>query len=187
MGLVQEGIADMRTRKLLGIIAVVVAVTMMNACKPALAGEIWAKDSSGHTVVTYLIGDTVYVKGVGLKEGQMYRISIVEDDGTQIGPGDPIPTGAILTKLVGPIGSNKKLELTPIWGPPLTPGYCDMFADCIGDGVEGKYDPGIDAKDEELTINPTAGFHVIPETSLGTIGIVLAGFTALFIRRKSDF
>ncbi len=164
------------------VITSVFAPTVVASPEP---GEIWATDAGGSVKNTYLPGDPVYVKGVGLLKGRSYMIYIIPDKGTQIGPGDVIPIGdAVVTAHVTTDPQNGALAPTLVWANAL-PGFYDVFADCQDEGTQGVYEPHIDAKDEEgVLIPPTAGFFVIPENPLGTIAVLSAGFTALYIKRR---
>jgi len=152
-------------------------------------GEVWATDADGIKKEVFNPTDTVYVKGVGLRKGLKYKISIVEDTGTQIKSGDPIPTNNIVAwKVITTDLQDGSFGPEDIWIQPLMPGCYDVFADCLEEGTQGYYDPGIDAKDEESPLVTTAGFFVIPEIPLGTLTGLLASFSAtLIIKRKRIF
>jgi len=127
----------------------------------------------------FLPSDNVYAKGSFLNKQRTYKIYIVNDTELVIGmpiPDPVIPPITVTTDVSGKFGP------TLIWSAPLKPGLYDIIADCQEDGVPGYLD-NADAIDDEET-HVTAGFFVIPEAALGTIGILSAAFAAAFLKYR---
>lgn len=127
-------------------------------------------------------GDNVYAKGSGMSKNKNYTIYIIPD--TTIVEGMPIPTPVVPPVNVKTDGYGR-FDPTLIWQAPLKPGLYDIIADCMDEGVPGYYDDR-DAIDDEET-HVTAGFFVISETALGTIGVLSAAFAATFLKHKKVF
>jgi len=128
-------------------------------------------------------GEAVYVKGLGLMPDSRYKIYIVTDQanwviGTSIPP--PVP-GALQPTVT--TDSNGNFGLTLIWSS-AAPGYYDIIADCQDHGNTGQYDVYDSLDDFEVG---TAGFFVIPEVALGTIGALSAAFAAAFLKYRKAF
>lgn len=130
-------------------------------------------------VNTFHMSDEVYAKGSGMLKNQVYKIYIIADTTIVDGMAIPSPVTPPVTVTTGPTGA---FPPTKIWSAPLAPGNYDIIADCQGVGVLGHYDSGDAIDDEEVKV--TAGFFVIPETSLGTIAVILAGSTVILLKRK---
>lgn len=131
---------------------------------------------------TFLLSDNVYAKGSGMHKNQQYKIYIIVD--TTITEGMAIPTNVTTTVTVTTDG-NGAFGPILVWSNPLTTGYYDIIADCQNVGVQGYYDSP-DAIDD-IEVNATAGFFVIPEIPLGTIAVLSAGLTATLLKRKRIF
>ncbi len=138
--------------------------------------------SDTEEVNIFLPSDKVYAKGSFMNKQRTYKIYIVNDTSLVIGM--PIPDPIILPVTVTTDG-NGKFGPTLIWSPPLKPGLYDIIADCQEDGVPGFLD-NADAIDDEET-HVTAGFFVIPEAALGTIGALSAAFAAAFLKYRKAF
>lgn len=128
---------------------------------------------------TFLLSDNVYAKGSGMHKDQQYKIYIIID--TTITEGMAIPT-AVISPVTVTTDGNGAFGPTLVWSNPLTAGYYDIIADCQNVGVAGYYDSP-DAIDD-IEVNNTAGFFVIPEVPLGPIAVLLACFTAALIKRR---
>jgi hypothetical protein len=133
-------------------------------------------------VNNFLPSDTVYAKGSGMRISATYKIYIIPD--TTITEGMAIPAPVIPPVTVTTDG-NGAFTATIIWSPTLTPGAYDIIADCQTSGVKGYYDDS-DAIDDYET-HVTAGFFVIPEAALGTIGALSAAFAAAFLKYRKAF
>jgi len=133
-------------------------------------------------VNNFLPSESVYAKGSGMRKNANYKIYIITD--TTITEGMAIPTPVIPTVTVT-TDANGAFSATVIWSPTLTPGAYDIIADCQTSGVLGYYDDA-DAIDDEET-HVTAGFFVIPEAALGTIGALSAAFAAAFLKYRKAF
>jgi len=123
--------------------------------------------------------DSVYAKGSALKPLRRYIIYIINDttliEGMMIPPSvaNPVTATADATGYLAP---------TLVWASPLKPGNYDIIADCQDEGVRGYLDDS-DAIDD-MEINYTAGFFVIPEVPLGAIMALSACALAFLIKRK---
>jgi hypothetical protein len=130
----------------------------------------------------FLPSESVYAKGSAMSKNRNYKIYIIPD--TTIVEGMAIPT-----PLVPPVtvttDANGRFSPTLIWSAPLTPGLYDIIADCQDEGTLGSFDDR-DAIDDEET-HVTAGFFVIPEALLGTIGTLSAAFAATFLKYRKAF
>lgn len=133
-------------------------------------------------VNTFILSDDVYVKGAGMLKNHNYTIHLIND--TTIVDGMAIPANVTNTITVT-TNVNGTFAPTLVWSNPLTPGYYDIIADCQEVGVTGSYDSP-DAIDD-IEVNDTAGFFVIPEVYLGTIAALLACFAAIAYKRKRLF
>jgi hypothetical protein len=128
-------------------------------------------------------GDAVYVKGLGLMPNSRYKIYIVTDQAKWVidtsipnpVPGTEQPT--VTTDSYGNFG------LTLIWSS-AAPGYYDIIADCQDHGTKEQYDVYDSLDDFEVG---TAGFFVISESALGTIGVLSAAFAAVFLKHRKFF
>lgn len=127
----------------------------------------------------FLPSDSVYAKGSGMAINQNYTIYIIND--TTIVAGMTAPTNVTATVTVT-TDENEAFQPVLIWPAPLLPGNYDIIADCQGLGQQGAYD-WPDAIDD-IEINTTAGFFVIPETPLGTLAALLICITALAFKAK---
>jgi len=91
-----------------------------------------------------------------------------------------------LTIVVGPIeistDSNGYIADQPalLWAS-ASPGYYDIFADSQAKGTIGVYDAYDDLDD--LDVNMSAGFFVIPEVPLGVVAVLTACFAGLGVKR----
>ena len=126
--------------------------------------------------------DNVYAKGSAMSRNKNYTIYIIPD--TTIVEGMAIPTPVTPPVNVTTDG-NGHFSPTLIWSATLQPGLYDIIADCQGEGVVGHFDDR-DAIDDEET-HVTAGFFVIPEAALGTIGALSAAFAAAFLKYRKAF
>jgi len=131
---------------------------------------------------TFLPSDSVYAKGSGMGKNANYTIYIIND--TTIIEGMAIPSN-VTTPVNVTTDANGAFSATLIWSPTLTPGDYDIIADCQTAGVPGFYD-NVDAIDD-YEVHDTAGFFVIPEAALGTIGALSAAFAAAFLKYRKAF
>jgi hypothetical protein len=131
----------------------------------------------------FLPSESVYAKGSGMRKNATYKIYIITD--TAIIEGMAIPTPVVTPPVTVTTNPNGAFSATVIWSPTLTPGAYDIIADCQTSGVPGYYDDA-DAIDDEET-HVTAGFFVIPEAVLGTIGALSAAFAAAFLKYRKAF
>lgn len=142
-------------------------------------------DIDGSSKDVFAPGDKVYVKGSGYPVGGgTYDLYVVMDvewtGGMEIPPGLPGAEPNVSTDEDGNISPSP----TVAWKPPLEPpGKYDIVVD-VNDN--GKYDVGVDAIDD-LDVEGTAGFFVIPELPLGVATglIVMLASLALFQRRTT--
>lgn len=151
------------------------------------SGTIASTDATGATEINaFLPTQTVYAKGEGMEQGE-YKIYVVPDVATwvpgvtpipQLGPPLPPP----VTVMVGASGTFGPIV---VWGPDLTSGDYDIVADHQTLGTQGVYDIH-DALDSG-EVHVTAGFFVIPEAALGTIGTLSAAFAAAFLKYRKAF
>jgi len=138
------------------------------------------KNTTGtEEINTFLLSDSVYARGSGMGINQNYKIYIIND--TTIVEGMTIPANVTTTATVA-TDENGAFEPTLVWPAPLTDGNYDIIADCQNAGDLGVYDFP-DAIDD-IEINTTAGFFVIPETPLGTLAILFACLTAMALNKK---
>jgi len=128
---------------------------------------------------TFLPSDSVYAKGSGMAINQNYTIIIIND--TTIIKGMPIPPNITNTVTVT-TDTNGAFPPTLIWPTPLTPGNYDIIADCQNTGQQESYD--CPDTIDDIEINNTAGFFVIPETPLGTLAALFACLTAIALNKK---
>jgi hypothetical protein len=133
-------------------------------------------------VNNFLPSDTIYAKGSGMRKNANYTIYIIND--TTIIEGMAIPT-PVVTPVNVTTDNSGAFSATVVWSSPLTPGAYDIIADCQTSGVQGYYDDA-DAIDDYET-HVTAGFFVIPEAILGTIGTLFAVFAAAFLKYRKAF
>jgi len=169
------------------IIAIAIGSVIIFRPKPAeqppehACGAIVTLKSPTDTeeVNIFLPSDNVYAKGSFLNIKRTYKICIINDTELVIGMRIPDP---IIPPITVTTDSSGKFGPTLIWPAPLKPGLYDIIADCQEDGVPGYLD-NADAIDDEET-HVTAGFFVIPEAALGTIGILSAAFAAAFLKYR---
>ena len=115
-------------------------------------------DSTGVNKDLFDLSETVHVNGSGYSPSTTYDIYIVNDE-TSWSDGMTIPTRVPGTNTT--VSSNPTGDIPPtaVWSPDLTLGKYDIVVDVNNNS---KYDVGIDALDD-MDIEETAGFHVIPE------------------------
>jgi len=148
----------------------------------APAPTIESCDLVGVQKDTFDLDETVYVTGSGYAPSIVavttYDIHVVND--VTWSDGMPIPDRVPGTATTVTSDSLGNISPTPVWSDPLTPGKYDIVVDVNGNG---DYDEGIDALDD-MDIQETAGFFVIPEYVLGTIVGLIACFAAfgVFLR-----
>ncbi len=123
--------------------------------------------------------DNVYAKGSALKPLRRYIIYIIND--TWLEEGMVIPP-SVANPVTATTDATGYLAPTLIWASPLKPGNYDIIADCQDEGVKGFLDDS-DAIDD-MEINDTAGFFVIPEVPFGVIMALSACALAFLIKRK---
>lgn len=171
----------MRKYILIGLFVLIASLMVVKPAKTQDCGTITTlKDPTGTIEINeFLPSESIYAKGSGMWPNARYRIYIIKD--TTIYIGMAIPAPVVATVDVTTDGSGRfSAEL--IWPAPTTPGRYDIIADCLDYGQVGVYDCADAIDDEEILV--TAGFFVIPETSLGTIAVILAGSTAILSKRK---
>jgi len=164
------------------ILAILLSIALIQAQpSPNGGGTITSlKNTTGtEEINTFLLNDNVYAKGSGMATNQNYTIIIIND--TTIIQGMTIPPNITNTVTVT-TDENGAFPPTLIWPAPLTPGNYDIIADCRNTGQQGIYDFP-DAIDD-MEINNTAGFFVIPEIPLGTLAALLACLTAIALNKK---
>lgn len=127
----------------------------------------------------FLPSDDVYARGSGMCPNQNYTIIIIND--TEIIENMPIPAN-ITTTVTVTTNETGAFGPTLIWSTPLKAGNYDIIADCQDTGEQGIYDYA-DAIDD-IEINTTAGFFVIPEIPLGTVAVMFACLTAMALSKK---
>ena len=130
----------------------------------------------------FLPSESVYAKGSAMSNNKNYTIYIIPD--TTIVEGMAIPT-SVTTLVNVTTDANGRFSPTLIWSATLQPGLYDIIADCRDEGVKGYFDDRDAIDDEETHI--TAGFFVIPEAALGTIGALSAAFAAAFLKYRKAF
>ena len=152
---------------------------------PPAPATIESCDSTGVRKDTFDLDETVYVNGSGYAPSitavMTYDLYVVNDVAVWT-DSMPIPDrvpGTVTTVSSDSLGN---IPPTPVWSDPLTPGTYDIVVDVNGNG---DYDEGIDALDD-MDIQETAGFFVIPEYALGAILGVIACFAAfgVFLRSR---
>jgi len=164
------------------ILAILLSIALIQAHPPPnrCATITTLKNPTGtEEINTFLLNNNVYSKGSGMVTNQNYTIIIIND--TTITIGMTIPSNITNTVTVT-TDQNGAFSPTLIWPTPLTPGNYDIIADCQNTGQQGIYDSP-DAIDD-MEINNTAGFFVIPEIPLGTLAALLACLTAIALDKK---
>jgi len=167
------------------ILAILLSITLLRVQPPPNetpeygCGTITTlKNMTGtEEINTFLLSDSIYAKGSGMRPNQKYTIIIIND--TTIVEGMTIPANVTTTVTVT-TDENGAFPPTLIWPAPPTPGNYDIIADCQNTGEQGVYDFP-DAIDD-IEINSTAGFFVIPEMPLGTIAVLFACLTAMALK-----
>ena len=173
------------------LIAAIVGVLIFLRLKPVEQPEQPAEHACGtlttlksptdtEEVNVFLPSDNVYVKGSFMNKQRTYTIYVIND--TNLVMGNRIPT-PVIPPINVTTDNEGEFGPTLIWSAPLRPGAYDIIADCVEDGVRGYLD-NADAIDDGET-HVTAGFFVIPEAMLGTIGTLSAAFAAAFLKHKN--
>ena len=131
-------------------------------------------DSIGATKDTFHVMADVFVTGTGYANSSTYDLYVVVDEAVW-SDNMTIPTRVFGTATTIKSNSAGNVPPTVVWTGPLVVGNYDVVVDVNGNG---RYDELVDALDD-MDVEVTSGFNVIPEVSLGTIGIVAAMGLAL--------
>jgi hypothetical protein len=147
-----------------------------SALATAVVSSVQSSDPYGASKDFYQQTEDVWANGSGFPVGIQVDIYVVNHttwtDGMKI-PSDGIKT-TVQTDGSGAIAP------TIVWDGTHTPGPYDIVVDV---GRDGYYNASTDALDNHLQVG--AGFFVVPELILGTVGGLVALFAAFGVYRYS--
>ena len=142
--------------------------------------EVDSCNSTGAIKDVFDLDEEVWVKGNNFEASSLVDVYAVED-ATAWTDGLNISSLTIMSTNIG-VSTEADGELLPtqIWTTSLQLGEYDIIIDVNRNGI---YDEGIDALDD-MDVQDTAGFIVIPETPLATFITLLAITISLLIHKN---
>lgn len=132
--------------------------------------EVDSCNSTGATTEVFDVDEEIWVKGSGFEASSLVDVYVVEDvtawtDGLDISSLTIMNTNTDL-----PTNANGEILPTPVWTQSLQLGEYDIIVDANKNGI---YDEGIDDLDD-MDVQTTAGFTIIPEAPLAAVITLVA-------------